>query len=75
MHFLLPLFEIVSRFGFLQYIVFTMHLDIAHMFLCIAKAMYLGKPKQLTVWNGGSTCPLLPFVFVWITFVHCVFFI
>jgi len=50
-----------------------MHIDTVHMFFCIAKAMYPGKPKQLTVWNGGSTFPVLPFVFMWITFVHTVF--
>jgi hypothetical protein len=41
-------------FASFKYMVFIMHLDIAHMFLCIAKAMYLEKPKQPTVWNGGT---------------------
>jgi hypothetical protein len=51
---LLPLFQIIRRFGISRFIVFTMYLDIIYI-SWIAEVMDLEKPKRLVIWNVGSS--------------------
>ena len=46
--------QIIGRFGFCRYIALVMHLDIYIMSRYIRKPMYLEKPKQPIIRNGGS---------------------
>ena len=41
-----PSSQIIGLFGFFRYIAFAMHLDIHNV--------YLERPKQPIIWNGGS---------------------
>ena len=52
--YILPPFQIVSRFGFSRYIVST-----HNMYLGANKAMYLEKSNQFTIWNEQSNLVFL----------------
>ena len=56
---ILPQFQIIRRFGFFRYIAFAMYVDKC-ISKCIAKTMYLEKPKHLIIWNGGSRWSTVP---------------
>jgi len=53
---ILPLSQIINHFGFFRCIVFAMLIDIYIMSRCIAKSIYLEKPKRLIIWDAGSIC-------------------
>jgi hypothetical protein len=54
MSLLLPPFQIIRRFGFSRYIVFTMYLDIVYIKVH-SKSYVSKKTKHLIIWNRGST--------------------
>jgi hypothetical protein len=50
---LLPPFQSIGCFGFSRYTTFVIYLGTYRLSWCIAKAMYLEKPKQPIIWNRG----------------------
>jgi hypothetical protein len=53
----LPPLQILGRFDFSKFIYFAMHLNTHCLDTQQKKTIYLEKPKQTTIWNGGSTRP------------------
>ena len=59
---ILPLSQIINHFGFFRCRVFAMliyiytYIYIYIMSRCIAKSIYLEKPKRLIIWDRRSIC-------------------